>query len=73
MNYSYKILMIAPTGLRVGGDDQSTKLSEFLEKQSNELGKKGWEMVTAVPTLSHGGAVSKIMAIYKRSDSGKSQ
>jgi len=71
MSYSYKILTITPTGLRVGGDDQTAPISESLEEKSNELGKKGWEMVTAVPTLSHGGAVSKIMAIFKRSTSSK--
>jgi len=71
MSYSYKIVTITPTGLRVGGDDQTAQISESLENKSNELGLDGWEMVTAVPTLSHGGAVSKIMAIFKRSSSTK--
>ena len=71
MSYTYKILTITPTGLRVGGDDQTAPIAESLEEKSNELGKKGWEMVTAVPTLSHGGAVSKILAIFKRSNSSQ--
>lgn len=66
MKYSYKTIAIAPTGLRVTGDDQTTKLAELLTKESNALGKKGWQMVSVLPTLSSGGSVSKIMAVFKR-------
>lgn len=66
MKYSYKTIAIAPAGIRVSGDDQTTKLAEMLEKKSNALGKEGWQMVNVLPTLSSGGSVSKIMAVYKR-------
>ena len=66
MKYSYKVATVAPAGLRVSGDDQTDKLSELLEKESNALGEEGWEMVSALPTLSNGGSTSKVMVVYKR-------
>ena len=66
MKYSYKTIAISPAGLRVTGDDQTTKLAELLSKKSNDLGKEGWEMVSVLPTLSSGGSASKIMAVFKR-------
>ena len=66
MKYSYKVITVAPAGLRVSGDDQTDKLSELLQKESNALGEKGWEMVSALPTLSNGGSTSKVMVVYKR-------
>ena len=49
MQVSYKIIVVAPPGLRVSGDDQTDSLAELLEKKSNELGKDGWEMIKALP------------------------
>ena len=66
MKYSYKTIIVAPAGLRVSGDDQTTKLAELLEKKSNDLGEEGWEMVNALPTLSSGGSVSRVIAVFKR-------
>ena len=66
MKYSYKVITVAPAGLRVSGDDQTDKLSELLQKKSNALGEEGWEMVSALPTLSNGGSTSKVMVVYKR-------
>ena len=66
MKYSYKVITVAPAGLRVSGDDKTSVLSELLQKESNALGAEGWEMVSVLPTLSSGGSVSKIMVVYKR-------
>ncbi len=66
MKYSYKTIIVAPAGLRVSGDDQTTTLAKLLDKKSNALGKEGWEMVSALPTLSSGGSVSKVIAVFKR-------
>ena len=65
MKISYKIIVIAPPGLRVSGDDQTDSLAELLEKKSNAMGKDGWEMVNVLPTLSSGGSVSKLMVVFK--------
>ena len=73
MKYAYKTISVAPTGLRVSGDDHTKKLSELLEEESNKLGKKGWEMVTVVPSLASGGSVSKVMAIFKRPQESEDQ
>ena len=66
MKYSYKVISVAPAGLRVSGDDQTDKLSELLQEESNALGEKGWDMVSALSTLSNGGSTSKVMVVYKR-------
>ena len=69
MQVSYKIIVVAPLGLRVSGDDQTDSLAELLEKKSNALGKGGWEMIKVLPTLSSGGSVSKLLVIFKKQQS----
>tara|TARA_Y100000588_G_C14139860_1_gene875559 strand:+ start:526 stop:738 length:213 start_codon:yes stop_codon:yes gene_type:complete len=66
MQVSYKIIVVAPPGLRVCGDDQTDSLAELLEKKSNTLGKDGWEMIKVLPTVSSGGSVSKLLVVFKR-------
>lgn len=64
MNYTYKTCILSQTGLHVSGDDQSVKLADSLEKKSNELGKRGWHLVSVTPTLNSGGSVSKLLLTF---------
>jgi len=64
MSYAYKTCILSPTGLHVSGDDQSLKLAESLEKKSNELGKRGWRLVSVTPTLNSGGSASKLLLTF---------
>ena len=66
MLYTYKTCLIHPKGLRVSGDDQSDKLAESLERESNELGKRGWRLTTVTPTLINGGSVSKLLLTFRK-------
>lgn len=66
MRYVYKTCVIYPKGLRVSGDDQSDKLAESLEKESNELGKRGWRLTSVTPTLINGGSVSKLLLTFRK-------
>ena len=66
MPYEYKTCVIYPKGIRVSGDDQSDKLAESLEKESNALGKRGWCLTTVTPTLINGGSVSKLLLTFRR-------
>ena len=66
MRYAYKTCVIYPKGLRVSGDDQSDKLAESLEKESNELGKRGWRFTAITPTLINGGSVSKLLLTFRK-------
>jgi len=50
----------------VSGDDQTDKLAESLEKESNELGKRGWRLTTVTPTLINGGSVSKLLLTFRK-------
>ena len=64
MNYRYKTCLLSPKGMHVSGDDQSSKLSELLEEKSNELGKKGWRLVSVTPTLNSGGSATKLLLTF---------
>ncbi len=64
MNYRYKTCLLSPKGMHVSGDDQSSKLSELLEEKSNELGKKGWRIVSVTPTLNSGGSATKLLLTF---------
>lgn len=66
MQYEYKTCIIYPKGLRVSGDDQSAKLAEKLEKESNELGKSGWRLTAVTPTLINGGSVAKLLLTFRK-------
>ena len=66
MRYAYKTCVIYPKGLRVSGDDQTDKLAESLEKECNELGKKGWCLTAVTPTLINGGSVSKLLITFRK-------
>jgi hypothetical protein len=66
MRYAYKTCVIHPKGLRVSGDDQSKKLAESLEKESNELGKRGWRLTAVTPTVINGGSVSKLLLTFRK-------
>ncbi|MDA0724861.1 MAG: hypothetical protein O3A82_00685 [Verrucomicrobia bacterium] len=50
----------------MSGDDQSDKLAESLEKESNELGKRGWKLTAVTPTLINGGSVSKLLLTFRK-------
>ena len=50
----------------MSGDDQSDKLAESLEKESNELGERGWRLTAVTPTLINGGSVSKLLLTFRK-------
>ena len=50
----------------MSGDDQTDKLAESLEKESNELGKRGWRLTAVTPTLINGGSVSKLLLTFRK-------
>lgn len=50
----------------MSGDDQSDKLAESLEQESNELGKRGWRLTAVTPTLINGGSVSKLLLTFRK-------
>ena len=66
MRYAYKTCVIYTKGLRVSGDDQTDKLAESLEKESNELGERGWQLTAVTPTLINGGSVSKLLLTFRK-------
>ena len=50
----------------MSGDDQSDKLAESLENESNELGERGWRLTAVTPTLINGGSVSKLLLTFRK-------
>ncbi len=66
MKYAYKTCLLATKGLHVSGDDQSAKLAEILEVESNKLGERGWRLVSVTPTLNSGGSTSKLLLTFSK-------
>ncbi|MBT5613124.1 MAG: DUF4177 domain-containing protein [Lentisphaerae bacterium] len=62
MVWEYRTIKIDAKGWFVGGkvDEQS------LDQSMNDLGRDGWELVTALDTNTEGGASRHILAIFKR-------
>nr|ADI22724.1 hypothetical protein [uncultured verrucomicrobium HF0500_27H16] len=66
MKFEYLTRVLGRKGYRISGDDHSDKLAEMLKLTSDELGRKGWELVSVFPSLMSGGAAAKVLATYKR-------
>ena len=66
MPYEYKTVVISPIGLRVKGDDHSKELAELLSKNSNELSKEGWRVLSTIPSMTSQGAVVKMLITLER-------
>ena len=73
MKFEYLTRVLGRKGYRISGDDHSDKLAEMLKLTSDELGRKGWELVSVFPSLMSGGAAAKLLATYKRPVAGSDE
>ncbi len=60
MKWEYKTIKLSMTGFIVGKLDESK-----LDDHMNQLGKKGWELVSALSTMGSG-STQDVVAIFKR-------
>ena len=63
MKWEYKTIKFGAQGGFLGGKFDEKKLEAYI----NELGRDGWELVTAFDTNMSQGQTRDIVAIFKRS------
>jgi len=61
MNWEYKTVKLATTGL-TGGKLDELKLDALM----NQLGAEGWELVSAFDTNQSYGATRDVVVVFKR-------
>lgn len=66
MNYEYKSISLTPDGIRVKGDDITEKLAAMINEASNDNGKKGWRLISVIPSLKSEGAVVRLLVTFER-------
>ena len=66
MNYEYKSISLTPDGIRVKGDDITDKLAAMINEVSNSNGKKGWRLISVIPSLKSEGAVVRLLVTFER-------
>lgn len=72
MSLSYKSLVVTIPGLKVKGDDTSTKMSGMISEVLNEQSKFGWELKQITPALIRDGALQKVILTMEK-DANKSK
>ena len=60
--FEYKTIKLGTTGWFVGGNLDERKLDDYM----NNLGREGWELVSAFDTNQNYGASKDVIAIFKR-------
>jgi hypothetical protein len=62
MRWEYKTVKLAATGFWLGGNLDEVRFTAML----NELGRGGWELVSAFDTNQSHGSTRDVVAIFKR-------
>jgi hypothetical protein len=65
MTWEYKTIALAAHGF-LGGKLDMTRFDQML----NELGREGWELVSAFDTNQSYGATRDVIAVFKREQRG---
>jgi hypothetical protein len=66
MNYEYKSISLTPDGIRVKGDDLTEKLAAMINEKSNNHSRKGWRLISIIPSLMSEGAVVRLLVTFER-------
>ena len=64
--FEYKTITISPDGIRVKGDDISSKIADLLNHLCNGHANDGWRVISIVPSLKSEGAVIKMLVTFER-------
>ena len=65
-HFEYKTITIYPDGIRVKGDDISTKIAKLLDASCNNLAKDNWRVVSIIPSMKSEGAVTKLLVTFEK-------
>jgi hypothetical protein len=64
----YQSVIAKVPGLKVKGDDTSTKMSEMIEEVLNIESSKGWKLVQITPTLVREGSLQKVILTMEKNE-----
>ena len=56
----YQSVIVKVPGLKVKGDDTSTKMSEMIEEVLNNESSKGWKLMQITPALVREGSLQMV-------------
>lgn len=65
-HFEYKTITIYPDGIRVKGDDISTKIAQLLDVSCNKLAKENWRVISIIPSMKSEGAVTKLLVTFEK-------
>ena len=66
MTLSYQSIIVKVPGLKVKGDDTSSKMSDMIAEVTNTQGKEGWKLVQITPALVRDGALQKVIVTMEK-------
>ena len=66
MSLTYQSITVKVPGLKVKGDDTSSKMSEMISEIANDKAKKGWKLVQITPALVRDGALQKVILTMEK-------
>ena len=64
MSSSYKTLVVKAKGIRIKGDDTSSELALEIDRESMQMDKEGYKLLSITPSLMSEGALIKVMLTF---------
>ena len=66
MTLTYQSIIVKVPGLKVKGDDTSSKMSDMIGEVTNIQAKEGWKLVQITPALVRDGALQKVIVTMEK-------
>ena len=66
MAHKYQSLIVKVPGLKVKGDDTSSKMSDMISEIANAQAKEGWKLLQITPALVRDGALQKVIVTMEK-------
>ena len=66
MSVVYQSVIVKVPGLKVKGDDTSTKMSKMIEETLNIESSKGWKLIQITPALVREGSLQKVVLTMEK-------
>ena len=66
MSLTYQSIIVKIPGLKVKGDDTSSKMSDMITDATNTKAKEGWKLVQITPALVRDGALQKVIVTMEK-------
>ena len=66
MSRKYQSIIVSIPGLKVKGDDTSSKMSNMIAEVANAQAKQGWKLISITPALVRDGALQKVIITMEK-------